>query len=145
MNELSPISPHVTYADGWEEVIINANQAKTKIGVGAHFGTNRNACGRDAYGSIQLEDWNMFAKYMNAAMKGQFSSEETCLDSPDTRFMDGITEVKTGEQKKVIYEYKGGMICTTIADPEVSKNLLKVINSLVIQADKEDCPNGWGS
>ena len=36
-DERVPVSPHVIYPSGWEEVIINANYAKTTVTVGAQF------------------------------------------------------------------------------------------------------------
>src|SRR5690242_4977350 len=67
--DLNPVSPNVVYADGWNEIVIVANSAKTRVGVGAHLTTNRNKCGRDAYSSIELAEWNDIAKNTNAAMK----------------------------------------------------------------------------
>lgn len=144
---LSPTSPELVYSSGWTEMVIRANSAKTTVDPGAHFATNRNACGKDAYGAIDLEDWNALAKYTNLAIEGESRPEDHCVDPPAeaNKYMDGTVEVKTPSGIKVLFEVKDWQICTRIKDAQVSDTLLKTIEKIILQADKEDCPNGWGS
>ncbi len=147
VDELTPISPNVVYSTGWGEMTVNANYAKTTITLGAHFATNRNACGKDAYGSIDLELWNALAKNTNLAIQGGTRTEMNCVDPPTEtyKFMDGTVEVKLAQGTRTLYELKNGQICSSIQDKVVSDALLRAINQLIVVADKEDCPNGWGS
>jgi hypothetical protein len=145
--ELSPTSSNVVYADHWSDITITANYAKTVVDVGAHFITSRNACGKDAYGAIELELWNTISKNANLATSTPPRQEDLCIDPPtDTyKYMDGTVEIKIDDKKETLYEFKGGQICSRIQDPEINKKLIDSINQIIQLADKEDCPNGWGS
>jgi len=163
IDELSPTSPKVVYALGWASIEINANYAKTIVSIGSHFTTNRNACGKDAYGAIELDTWNSLAKNANLALQQPPREDTYCVDPPtDTyKYMDGTVEIKTisqdsgssgndvnnehGLKSRALFEVKDGQICSTIADKAVSDALLAAINKIIVIADKEDCPNGWGS
>lgn len=141
--------------EGWTQLIMFANSAKTTIDTMAHFNTNRNACGKDAYGVIRPSDlWNKLIKYTNLAIKNPPRTEEYCtsthqeLDSNGyyKKYMDGsVQAVVDGGTKRTLFEQKGSDICTTIDDPLVSNTLFTILNQIVLIADKEDCPNGWGS
>jgi hypothetical protein len=149
-NDLNPFSPNNVYPKGWNKVIITANSAKTTVSSAAHFTTTRNACGRDAYGAIDSESWNNLSKSLNVAVTTTLLPEETqpCVDTPDYYpYMDGTVEVELNQanEKKTIYALKNGQICTSIPDPETSKVLLEAIHNIIKTADKEECPNGWGS
>src|SRR5690242_5065026 len=90
--ELTPTSNDVTYSSGWTEAVIVANSAKTTVDIGAHFSTTRNACGREAYGPIDLVIWNKFALNTNlAALKIQSGGTPYCTAPPVelNRTMDG--------------------------------------------------------
>jgi len=147
--ELTPISSQVSYAVGWTEMIITANYAKTTVTTGAHFGTSRNACGKDAYGAIQLEVWNSLADNVNLAIEQEPSREEHCVSIPeDNLYLNrtGLTvDLKMDNGNRSLFEIKDGQICTAIKDHDASKALIEAINSVIIAADKEECPNGWGS
>jgi hypothetical protein len=147
--ELSPTSSRVVYPDGWEEITINANWAKTLVNTTAHFTTSRNACGKDAYGAFDLETWNNLSKDLNAMLKMPRLQEDFCVDPPETpdyKFMDGSVELKPDNSnvKQTVFEYKDGRICSRIKDPKLSNKLLNLIQKVIIMADKEDCTNGWG-
>jgi len=152
-DELNPRSAQVVYPSGWGEIVINANYAKTTVTVGAHFATTRNACGRDAYGGIDLATWNALAQNANLALQSEpNTSEEYCVDPPADalRWMDGTVDIKLPQangtlKTRTLYEARNGLICSTIRDKTVSDALLGTINQMVLIADKEDCPNGWGS
>jgi hypothetical protein len=140
-------SDQVVYAEGWSEALIQANYAKTVIDTTGHFSTTRNACGKDAFGVLSVEDWNLFAKSLNEISKEGLSSNEYCVPAPEdvSRFMDGEVELKLDQGKKTLYQYKSYEICSNIQNHQVSDQLLQVINKIIAHADQEDCPNGWGS
>ena len=146
---LAPNSPNITYASGWSEIDITANMAKTKVTVGAHFGTSRNACGKDAYGAIELATWNSLAKNANLAIQNEPRALDYCVPIPDDNIYlnrGGLSvEVKTPTGNRALYDIKNGEICSTVQDDATSQALLDAINQVIEAADKEDCPNGWGS
>ena len=143
--------------EGWTEVTITANSARTRISTGAHFTTTRNACGHEAYGGIEFEEWNKFAKSLNAAVQKESYRNEYCVALPDPTpegmmppYMDGTVDVKTTEGlTRTIYvlrrDQTGDQICSTIKDAKTSDKMLSAIHKIIAAADKEDCPNGWGS
>jgi hypothetical protein len=184
----TPAASTLVYADGWSDLTIIANQAKTEVSPGGHFSTSRNACGKEAYGAIDLAEWNAIAQGANAAVAAHPLAEETCFPLPDSvTKMDGTAELTlfqhngatpaaaptTGAPngtapasvlalseassampsptpsatptKITIFTIRGSDACTTIADPAVARALLSAIDTLVVNADKEGCPNGWGS
>ena len=145
--ELNPTSPDIVYSEGWNELIIRANSAKTTIDTYAHFKTDRNACGRDAYGAIHLDDWNNLAKGVNFSIEKGPANSWHCVPTPqeDRKYMDGTVEISAGGKKRILYQIMDGLICSSVGDPFTSNLLLSAINNIIIIADKEDCPNGWGS
>jgi len=148
-SDLTPLSPNVIYAIEWNEVDITANSAITQVGIGAHFSTSRNACGREAYGPLKLEVWNNFATQLNAALKAGPRIVDFCVAIPDDDIYfqrTGLTvDVKTDHGVKPLYELRDGQICSKIKSATISNALLKAIRDVIIAADKEECPNGWGS
>ncbi len=142
-------------AEGWSQLIMIANYAKTTLDSMAHFNTSRNACGKDAYGAIQSSElWNQMVEYINAAIQAQPRSEAYCTPNSQEldangyykKSMDGNVEIKLADgSKRQLFETRGSDICTLIQDPALAKGLLSVLNQLVLIADKEDCPHGWGS
>lgn len=145
--DLTPYSEKDVYAQGWEGVVIDAYWAKTTVTPSAHFITNRNACGKDAYGAIDLETWNHFAANLNQIIAMNPSETETCVDPPTeaVKFMNGTVEVNLeNKRKKILFEFKDWQICHKIKDLKVATETLNLVNQLIITADKEDCPNGWG-
>lgn len=146
-NGLPATSPNVTYATGWSTVTINANYAKTTVNSTAHFSTTRNACGKDAYNVIALDEWNNFSKNVNLAIQQPSLQEEYCVPAPtDTyKYMDGTTKILTDHGERILYEVRDYQICSTIQDHQISDALLSVVNQIILDADKTDCPNGWGS
>src|SRR6185295_17729057 len=66
----------MVFSDGWSKVDIFANYAHTTIDSGAHFNTDRNQCGFDAYGALDINIWNGLAKDLNAFMKSSRLPEE---------------------------------------------------------------------
>jgi hypothetical protein len=143
----------IAIAKGWTDVTIIANSAKTRIGTGAHFTTSRNACGHEAYGGIKLEDWNKMTNSLNIAIQKEPLHEDYCVSIPDPTpegrmppYMDGTVDVKTSEGTlRNIFQLKGDQICGNIPDARASDDLLSAVTQIIAAADKEDCPNGWGS
>ncbi len=150
-----PTDPPDTAAEGWSQVILLANYAKTTLGTMAHFNTSRNACGKDAYGAIQSSEfWNEMVQNINDSIISPLRTEALCFPNPQEldangyykKSMDGTVEIKLADgSKHPIYETRGTDVCTFIQDLAIAKSLLNHLNRLVILADKEDCPNGWGS
>lgn len=144
---LPATSPNVIYATGWSVMIIHANYAKTTIDSGAHLTTDRNACGKDAYAAIALDEWNNFSKNVNLAIQKPPVQDEYCVSPPtDTyKYMDGSVKITTDHGERLLYETVDYQICSTISDHKLSDTLLALINQLILDADKTNCPNGWGS
>jgi hypothetical protein len=152
-SNLPPPPPEAVLATGWVEIVINANSARTTVTNVAHFSTTRNACGKDAYGVINLDVWNSLTKSLNDVSKvdpnapsALASGTNYCVPIPETYpYMNDTVEVKSEQGKKLLYENKDGQICSAVADPQVSNALLADIQKIILLADKEECPNGWGS
>ena len=146
---LSPQSAAVIYASDWSEISFISNYAKTSISVGAHFTTSRNACGKDAYGAIALQDWNTIALQSNYLVQNPPTGPDYCVPIPDNNLYLGragiSAEMKTSYGKIILFENIGNEICSKIQDHAVSDTLLQAISHVIETADKEDCPNGWGS
>jgi len=136
-----------TYAVNWEGVVMQANYAKTKIDTAAHFTTDRNACGKDAYGSLDTTTWNTISKDINAIILTAPLDDKNlfCVPYPDHYKMDGNVSVELGGGKmRDLFSNVGGQICSTIRDPALSNDLLDALNTVVLRADKEDCNRGIG-
>lgn len=151
--ELTPYSNEVTYARKWSEIILHANFAKTIITLGAHLSTSRNACGRDAYGAIPLEEWNTLAQAANSAVDSPLGPE-TCFEEAQEldqngyikKHVDGSVQIKLENQQTLdLFYAQEGQICTHLKDRTLAQHLLHQLDQEVIRADREDCPNGWGS
>ena len=147
--ELLPNSPAVVYASEWSEISFISNFAKTSVGVGAHFTTSRNACGKDAYGAISLQAWNALATQANYLALNPPNGPDYCVPIPDNNIYLGraglSAEIKTDRGKFVLYENMGNEICSKIQDHLVSDHLLQAMSQVIEAADKEDCANGWGN
>ncbi|OFZ19691.1 MAG: hypothetical protein A2X94_16685 [Bdellovibrionales bacterium GWB1_55_8] len=140
------------YAEGWQEIEMIANFAKTKVGVAGHFVTGRNACGKEAYGALELAKWNALVESTNLAIKDEPLAEEYCIKLPEGvpgeryRVMDGIAEIKLDNgSKRTLFDTKGNETCTKIPNREAANQLITLLHAVVVAADIEDCPNGWGS
>jgi hypothetical protein len=145
---LPQTSDAVVDPSGWSEVIIDANSARTKLDFLGHFKTSRNACGKEAYGVMELEDWNALATQSNLAIQSGLSQSESCIDVQDytSKFMDGLVTYKlTSGETKTLFTYRDSQICSNLQDKEISAKLLQLIEKLILLADKQECPNGWGS
>ncbi|MCM2322760.1 MAG: hypothetical protein NDJ90_05825 [Oligoflexia bacterium] len=133
--------PQSLFAEGWSDLIINANFAKTRVDHIAHFTTSRNACGRDAYGALDLPLWNKLAAAMNAALQAPALAEPRCQTVENPGKMDGTAEAQlTPTSKRLLFEVRGyAEVCTTIRDAAAAKSLLEAITAVVLAADREDC------
>jgi hypothetical protein len=145
--EITPQVPPLTYAQGWDEMIILANSAKTRVSPAAHFATTRNACGREAYGAIDSQTWNPLATGSNAAVVASHLQEGLCFAIPDVpRPLDGSVQLKLKDGKLLtLFELRGNEICGPLADATLANSLLSAIHRVIQVADQEDCPHGWGS
>jgi hypothetical protein len=141
-----PAPPEATVAKGWSELIINANSAKTTVSPFGHFATTRNACGKDAFGVVVLADWNSLAKNLNLAVEGTPAPQEYCVAIPESYpYMNDSVQVKLERETRTLYELKNGQICSNIQDHATADALLADVQKMILVADKEECPNGWGS
>ncbi|MFZ9595592.1 MAG: hypothetical protein ACO3A2_05885 [Bdellovibrionia bacterium] len=144
---VTPSSPPLTYASGWDEMVILANSAKTRVSPAAHFATSRNACGREAYGAIALNTWNPLALGANAAATASHLQEGLCFPVPETpRYLDGSVQLKLKDGKTMtLFELRGAEICGILSNSQTASQLLTAIHQVIELADQEDCPHGWGS
>jgi hypothetical protein len=134
-----PPQPQTLFAEGWQNLIINANSAKTDVDAIAHFKTSRNACGRGADGVLELPEWNSVAQHLNSAVSLGPSQNPYCVPIPDTfPYMDNSVEVVLNREKRTLYEVRDGQICSTISDHNVSDALLGDIQKIILFADKQD-------
>ncbi len=148
--------PTLALSSGWSEVTIKANSAKTRISSGAHLSTTRNACGHPAYGGLDLDNWNKMANSLNTVLQKEPQRNEYCVsipeswpylvdssnDSVDVKMAEGTTRtiLRLREDRE-----EGVQICSTAQDKKASDDLLLAVTKIIHLADKEDCPNGWGS
>jgi hypothetical protein len=136
-------SPAAEIASGWNEVIITAGYAETKVDVAGHFTISRNACWIAGSGAITLEAWNQLVKSINLALQTDPIDEDNCFSMPETNArwsMDGNVEVKLPRNgKRLLMERKGNDICTRIRDLKIAKDLFKATNQLLPTAFAEDC------
>jgi hypothetical protein len=143
---LPPQPPEATTASNWTELTIQANSAKTTVSTAAHFATDRNACGKDAYGVMGLDDWNSLANHLNVAVLQEPASTPYCVATPDSYpYMNDSVVVALTQGKRTLYELKDGQICSTVQDHQLSDALLADIQKVIVSADKEECAQGWGS
>lgn len=146
----APAAPasQLIFADGWTRVELFANSAHTNLDAGAHFDTDRNKCGFDASGALDLKTWNPIATDVNAFLHSTRLNDEKCRDlpgQPDPKFkFDGTADLVTQDGNKVIlFEYRNWSVCSLIQDDALYQRLLTAINDLVLAADKEDATCGW--
>lgn len=138
-------APSAVIADGWTSLQIQANYAKTTVDSFAHWVTNRNACGKDADGALELDLWNRLVTAVNHAVAHPSLAEARCQANDAQSKMDGTAEVTLTEGKRILIETRDSSeICTYVNDEAQSKQLIDAINEIVLIADKEDCPFGWG-
>lgn len=148
--------PTLALSSGWSEVTIKANSAKTRISSGAHLATTRNACGHPAYGGLDLDSWNKIANSLNTILQKEPLRNEYCVSIPDSwpylvDSSNDSVEVKMAEgTTRTILRLRedreeGVQICSTAQDKKASDELLSATTKIIQIADKEDCPNGWGS
>lgn len=145
VDELSPTSAGIVYAEGWDEIQMIANSAKTNVDNNGHFTTSRNACGKESFGALDTENFNKISRNMNLIGKQVLLKTPRCTPFPEGFKMDGTAEVKMTAGKKLVFETHGGEICSYASDPKASDELLAGLDAVVKAADKEDCPRGWGS
>jgi hypothetical protein len=142
----TPPAPAVemVWADGWDKVELLANYAHTVIDSGAHFTTDRNACGFPGYGVLDMNLWNQLATDLNAFIKAAKLTDERCTDVPDgygvTFKFDGTADVDLlAGTKMMLFENRNWTVCSLIQDQALHQRLMDEINQVVLMADKEDC------
>lgn len=138
----TPVTPpqvQTVFADGWQNLVITANSAKTNLDSVAHFKTDRNACGRGADGVLELPEWNSVSQNLNVVVKQRPAQDPYCVNIPDAwPYMDNSVEVVLDREKRTLYEVRDGQICSTISDHSVSDALLADIHKIIRFADKQD-------
>lgn len=134
----------LVHADGWVEVAMHANYAKTQVDTAGHFETSHNGCRKEAWGALDLKTWNALAAATNKAIRKPAlrQEEQYCLGRPEFwPYMDGNVElVMEDGSKRPLFENRGGEICSLIADASVATTLLDSLHRVVWAADSEDCP-----
>ncbi len=136
------------FADGWTRIELFANYAHTNLDAGAHFDTDRNKCGFDASGALDIKTWNPIATDVNAFLHSTRLSDEKCRDLPDAQDpnfkFDGTADIILPDGNKImLFEYRNWAVCSLIQDDALHARLLTAINDLVLAADKEDANCGW--
>jgi hypothetical protein len=76
---------------GWQSIDMIADEAETKLDSLGHFDTSRNACGEEAFGTLDLTLWNNIVTESNQAMATPPLPEDhlLCFDAPEGNLMDG--------------------------------------------------------
>jgi hypothetical protein len=200
-------------AQGWQTIDMIANQAETKLDTLGHFDTSRNACGQEAYGTVDLALWNQMVQLTNSALSSPATPEDkmNCFDAPNGNRMDGTVDLILSAPensphlfseftlatrptttptntptphptptptpthptvptptptptpthtsspspspspsasviapKRRLFENDGGQICSTIQNAQTAQQLLQTLSQLAINADKQNCANGYG-
>lgn len=134
------------YAIGWNDIVIQANWAKTTVDGLGHYVTTRNACGRDASGAMDLSAWSKFVIPINNALRQEPLTAQRCVPLSERPVkMDGVAEIATDQGKRILIDVRNSEMCTTISDQSLAVEVLQALDLVVNLADKEECPNGWGS
>lgn len=145
----APQSPAMIEPTGWYKISLQANSAKTMMDNAGHFTTDRNACGRSAAGALHLDSWNKLAPAVNKAaaelLKPTALREPTCVTIDNPGKLDGTAELFLNGSKRILVQMRGYDACTLIPDPNLAREVYRAVDLLVLAADKEDCPFGWGS
>jgi hypothetical protein len=93
-DDAHPPGPAAIYAQGWLTIDMTANSAETKLDSLGHFDTSRNACGREAYGNLDVDLWNQISDQTNKAfLSPSVSAENNCFPRPDGNKMDGTVDL----------------------------------------------------
>jgi hypothetical protein len=137
------------YAQGWDDIKLVANYAKTTFDSTGHIITSRNACGKDGATVLDLATWNKIAQVVNDSLTAE-PGAEYCMPIPDRQWpdrfkFDGTATVTTSSGPRIVLEAKRGEVCTNVADHAKAADLMLTIDKIVDYADKAQCPNGWGS
>ncbi|OFZ40274.1 MAG: hypothetical protein A2070_06970 [Bdellovibrionales bacterium GWC1_52_8] len=131
------------YAEGWTDIALVANWAKTSLDHLGHFFTTRNACGKDEAGAISIEHWNKLATAINQVVADEAAAEEYCIPLPEgrSRYMDGTAEVVLSNGKKLALmdSTRGTGGCSKIKNRATAEVVFETLNELVVVADKEGC------
>jgi len=139
----APAPVTLVYAEGWTDIAMVANWAKTGVDHLGHFVTSRNACGKDESGAIALDLWNVLAKAVNEIVGAEAGSEEICLPLPQDqrRYMDGTAEVvlSNGTKIPLLDSTRGTGACSKIKNRATAEALFNALNEVVLIADKEGC------
>ncbi len=147
----APVADDLVYPEGWTQVLIQANSANTTLDNAGHFYTSRNACGAEAAGVYAVVDWNPYIRLINQVVATPALAQPLCGDYEwnTLKFAyngNGSTAViNTAQGPRTLYEIRNYQLCTTVSDVKLDKALFQQIEGSVNRADKEDCPNGWGS
>jgi hypothetical protein len=127
-------------AAGWEEIKMLSDGAEVKIDTHGHFITSFNRCRQDAAGALALDQWNILASSLNAAIAMQPLQKEVCKPASRNPYaLNGHAEVILPGGKRGIFDYRGGDVCTNIPDEAVAAALLKSLDRVLLQAFYENC------
>ena len=144
---LSPTSSQVVYAQGWNQILIQANGAKTQVTRSAHYSTDRNLCQLPGMGAFDLALWNRLASFMNKTASQPISTTPLCKEPEGTyRFgTPGLAEIEIQpNEKRTLLELKEGKLCSNFLQPEKIQEALELIEQIIALADLADassCPN----
>ncbi len=143
-SDIGPTSASFVYADSWNELDIQAYQAKTVVSVAAHFTIDRNACGKEGYGVLSLSVWNGISTDINAFMKTTPLKDSRCYPAPDGNRLDGTVDLVDLNGKKIhLLESKNGDVCSFDMDADASQRLITTLNTIVLQANNTDAVCAW--
>jgi hypothetical protein len=153
----APTAPDLVAAQKWGQLKIQANSATTRLDYTGHYRTDRNGCGQDANGALDLDTWNPIATTINSAVAATMTTGDDnyfCPTPPtqndrlgwpgfnrDNHVVDIQLESNTTQP---LFETYQGQICTHIADHDLAQRLYDALNQLTIVADKTDCQNAPG-
>lgn len=144
---LTPEAPPFLSAEGWDQLLIDAKEANTRIETNGHLITTSNMCRQKGDIPFDLPTWNALAKQLNELVKTTPATAPRCVPSPNGSWFynKGIaTLVLANGAKRPLLEYKGGEICSYVADAALSDGLIATVEKLILTADRADaqsCPN----
>ncbi len=135
-------SPVTAYADGWDELLVDANRGTTKVYSHGHFHVSWNPCFKEAWGAVKdPKSWDSIVRATNAAIKATMLSEERCFEAGEGNRMDSRVAVKLVDKREIVLMEANGAsrICTKVADQALIQELLKGVNGVIRESEREDC------
>lgn len=151
----TPAPPGIEFAQGWDEILVDGisqRDTRVKINKVGHLEISWNFCTWQAGEAVMKEEeWNEFARLVNAWIKEVKVAEPYCLDMPKTQStIDGkVLLRKLKNQEQNVYESEtlfdsrwgttGKEACTLYGDRVLAARVLEIVNRVAVLGAHEGC------